>query len=354
MRLSGVILLAFCLQVSARADAQQRPAEDTPADAGRSETIKVRGFVLTEAGVPLAGACVMIKQIKKVTITNEKGAFEFSHGIPAGSVLVISYVGYAPDTLTVTEATQIRIYVKEAHNELDEAVIKTYYRTSSNEIESQPVRDPLAALAGRVPGLIVTTVNPSASTHAPQQHQRLLAHKTLGRRDRLAIPCKNDLGSSASGSNFQISKKRSAGEITTVVLIIIESYKTRLKHPPFSAVLLRDIGDEVMLEVDRKQNFKLLEGKYERSTFNIRVKPTENNPPDPFVKLDVFFDCTIYASNDINTIRELEPGDKNQYFEAIEELNAAVCQDLERYYICRREPTGKIFIGKKVMQKSSL
>src|SRR5579863_4699788 len=86
--------------------------EDTPADTGQSGPIKVRGVVLTEAGVPLAGACVTIRQMKKGTITNEKGAFEFSHKIPAGSVLVISYVGYTPQIVTVRDRGHFRIYVK--------------------------------------------------------------------------------------------------------------------------------------------------------------------------------------------------------------------------------------------------
>lgn len=109
----------------------------------------------------------------------------------------------------------------------------------------------------------------------------------------------------------------------------------------------RDLGDEVRLEIDRKQNFKLLEGKYERSIFNIRVKVEENNPRDYFLKLDLFFDYSVTASNDINTIRELEAGDNNNYLDALDELHKAVIRDLQQYYVCRREPTGKIFIGKK-------
>ena len=186
MRLTGVILLAFCLQVSAKSDAQQRiainvknvslqklfaeiekktsytffydvtilketkpvsisfkeatveeilraamvgqaleytitdktifvkkerkVAAEIPAVANPESLIDVHGVVLTEAGVPVQGANVTIKQTGKGTITNAKGEFDMSK-VPLGSLLVFSFVGYAQQVFTLKDGTAIRIYL---------------------------------------------------------------------------------------------------------------------------------------------------------------------------------------------------------------------------------------------------
>src|SRR5579863_1870401 len=252
MRLTGVILLAFCMHVNARSDAQQRIAinvknaslqklfaeiekrtnytffydvtilketkpvtivfkdatveeilrqamigqsleytitdktifvkrerkavvEVTPVDTGHGGLIKVRGLVLTEAGgVLVQGANVTVKQTEKGTITNAKGEFELS-AVPTGDVLVFSYVGYTPQNFTVINASQIRIYMKVAENELDKAVVQAYGLTTQrlttsdigtvtgDEIARVPVMNPLLALEGRVAGLDVSMTNGYAS-----------------------------------------------------------------------------------------------------------------------------------------------------------------------------------------------
>jgi TonB-linked SusC/RagA family outer membrane protein len=251
MRLTGVILLAFCLQVSARSNAQQRiainvknvslqklfaeiekktsytffydvtilketklvslqfkdatveeilkqalvgqsleytitdktifvkkerkPAVQTaPADTGRGATNRVKGVVLTDAGVPVQGANVTIKLIEKGTITDAKGEFELS-AVPLGGVLVFSYVGYAPQSFTIRDGSQVRVYMKVAQNELDKAVVQAYGTTTqrlttadigkvtAEEIERQPVMNPLLSLQGKVAGLDVVETSGYAS-----------------------------------------------------------------------------------------------------------------------------------------------------------------------------------------------
>jgi TonB-linked SusC/RagA family outer membrane protein len=137
--------------------------------------IKVKGVVLTEAGVPVQGANVTVKQTEKGTITNAKGEFELSYAIPEGSVLIFSFVGYAPQNFTVKDGGQIRIYMKVAQNELDKAVVKAYGITTqrlttadigtvtAEEIERQPVMNPLLALEGKVAGLDVNMTSGYAS-----------------------------------------------------------------------------------------------------------------------------------------------------------------------------------------------
>ncbi len=136
--------------------------------------IKVRGVVLTEAGVPVQGANVTIKQTEHGTITNAKGEFELP-AVPAGGVLVFSYVGYAPQSYSVKDASAARIYMKVTQNELDKAVVQAYGVTTqrlttsdigqvtAEEIERQPLMNPLLALEGKVAGLDVSMTNGYAS-----------------------------------------------------------------------------------------------------------------------------------------------------------------------------------------------
>ena len=88
---------------------------------------------------------------------------------------MFSFVGYAPQSFTVRDGGQIRISLKVAQNELDKAVVQAYGLTTqrlttadigkvtAEEIERQPVMNPLLALEGKVAGLDVSQTNGYAS-----------------------------------------------------------------------------------------------------------------------------------------------------------------------------------------------
>jgi hypothetical protein len=56
--------------------------------------------------VPIQGANAKIKQTEKGTITNAQGEFVLSYAIPAGSVLLFSYVEYAPQNFMAKDGDQ--------------------------------------------------------------------------------------------------------------------------------------------------------------------------------------------------------------------------------------------------------
>lgn len=136
--------------------------------------VKVTGIVLTEAGAPVQGANVVIKQTAKGTITNAKGEFTLPAVLP-GQVLVFTFVGYAPQNYTVKDASPIKIIMRVAQDELDKAVVQAYGTTTqrlttadigkvtAEEIERQPVMNPLLALQGKVAGLDVVQTSGYAS-----------------------------------------------------------------------------------------------------------------------------------------------------------------------------------------------
>jgi TonB-linked SusC/RagA family outer membrane protein len=128
----------------------------------------LQGMVLDENGTPLVGASVTIKGTGKSTITNGRGAF--SMPAPAAkSKVIISYVGYKTREVTLAEGQQQLVArLSIAVNTLDEEVVQAYGKTSQRlavgsivkvsgeEIQKQPVMNPLIALNGKVPGLLIT------------------------------------------------------------------------------------------------------------------------------------------------------------------------------------------------------
>lgn len=128
---------------------------------------EVEGNVMDESGEPLAGATVKLKNGKIAAITDEKGRFILKN-ISDDATIEITYTGYAPQTVKIGNQISFKVSLSRATNKLDEMQVIAYGTTTkrlntgdvitvtSKEIEQQPVSNPLAALEGRVPGLVVT------------------------------------------------------------------------------------------------------------------------------------------------------------------------------------------------------
>ena len=151
------------------------PVEADTAHPRLSATVDLIGVVENERAQPLADATVAVKGKEKGTVTNEKGFFKLS-GVPVGSELVISFVGYATGHKKVDAVSQLLVVILNiAVNEMDKAVVQAYGNTSQRmttgnitqvsgeEIEKQPVMNPLLALEGRVAGLDITPTSGYAS-----------------------------------------------------------------------------------------------------------------------------------------------------------------------------------------------
>lgn len=133
----------------------------------QNELIDIRGFIKDEKGVPISGVIILIKGIKKGTTTNELGEFRLTE-IDGNSTLQISNLGYISQEIPVNNRNLIQITLKVSVDQLDETIVMAYGKTSkrlntgniskvsSEELASQPVGNPLLALAGRVPGLSIT------------------------------------------------------------------------------------------------------------------------------------------------------------------------------------------------------
>ena len=129
--------------------------------------INVSGRVVNENGTALSNVSIVVKGTSKGTNTNSAGEFSLT-GISEDAVLQISSVGYESQEVPVQNRTSIEIQLKIVVKGLDETVVIAYGTTSkrlntgsvssitSKEIGQQPVADPLAAIQGRISGLMIT------------------------------------------------------------------------------------------------------------------------------------------------------------------------------------------------------
>jgi TonB-dependent starch-binding outer membrane protein SusC len=127
--------------------------------------IDVSGKVMNEQGGALAGASVMVRNTTKGTLTKEDGRFTIKD-VALGAILVVSFIGFQKEEYTV-DGKMIKAILKLPASQLDEVRVIPYGNTTqrlstgntgtveSDEIERQPVNNPMLALEGQVPGLFI-------------------------------------------------------------------------------------------------------------------------------------------------------------------------------------------------------
>jgi TonB-linked SusC/RagA family outer membrane protein len=138
------------------------------------DEIDVNGKVLDESGSPIPGATIMIKSKSKTAISGLNGEFALKNVNP-GDLIQISYIGYEMQEVRAS-VNLTSIILKAATSKLDEVQIQAYGVTSkrlstsnistvkAEDLERQPVANPLLALIGRVPGLQITQSNGSPNS----------------------------------------------------------------------------------------------------------------------------------------------------------------------------------------------
>lgn len=128
---------------------------------------KITGTILDETGLPIIGVNVVEKGTTNGTITDMDG--KFSINVSSGdAILVVSYIGYIEQQLSVNKQKDWSLVLKEDLQNLDEVVVVGYgtqrkgniataVTTIKSEIlQNRPVQTVGEALQGQVPGLNVT------------------------------------------------------------------------------------------------------------------------------------------------------------------------------------------------------
>ena len=133
---------------------------------------ELTGFITDETGQPLPGVSIRIKGKNQVsTSTDVNGHFLIR--LPEGNdlVVLISYIGYISREIPIKKQTTLRIELKPEVGSLNEVQVIGYGTTTrrtstgsiasitSQDISKQPVGNPLAALSGRLSGVLIAQNN---------------------------------------------------------------------------------------------------------------------------------------------------------------------------------------------------
>ncbi|MBD1420471.1 SusC/RagA family TonB-linked outer membrane protein [Sphingobacterium chuzhouense] len=145
------VLLFFCGMVST----------------GWAQEFSLSGRVTDANNKPINGASVQVKGKSVSTLTGEDGTFSLS--LTVGDVLEVSYVGYIPEEMTVTNRNPVTVLLTTANNDLDEVVVIGYGTArkrdltgavgsvKGDDIRQVPVTTAAQALTGKVAGVNVVT-----------------------------------------------------------------------------------------------------------------------------------------------------------------------------------------------------
>lgn len=162
--------------------ARPAPQPESNSNDQKEQKLRISGAV-TDAttGEPLIGASVTMEGTAIGTSTDEKGSFSLD--LPGGkAVLVISYVGYLTQKISVGEQATLQVKLTRSDAKLDAVVVVGYgTRTKgaitgaistvrSDVFESRPLTNSYDALQGTIPGLTITRASgqPGSTTYGFQ------------------------------------------------------------------------------------------------------------------------------------------------------------------------------------------
>ncbi|MCL7987281.1 SusC/RagA family TonB-linked outer membrane protein [Sphingobacterium sp. lm-10] len=165
--------------------------------------IHVTGQVVNEMGEPLAGVSIVIKNYQKMdyrnvqtsTATDANGIWGMlleEDNVP----LIFSFIGYQKIEILAKDLPKTAVPIKlvPEKGSLEEIVVIGYGTTTrrlntgsvasitAKDIESQPVGNPLAALSGRMPGVLIAQNNgvPGSAVQVQIRNQASLSGTTSG------------------------------------------------------------------------------------------------------------------------------------------------------------------------------
>jgi TonB-linked SusC/RagA family outer membrane protein len=120
--------------------------------------------IITDGAAPLSGVNVLVKNSARGSISDLEG--RYSVIASSTDTLVFTYLGYKPLEVAVGNAPILNVVMEVDAQALDAVVINAGYykvsdrertgsiaRVTAEEIENQPVDNPLAALQGRIAGV---------------------------------------------------------------------------------------------------------------------------------------------------------------------------------------------------------
>lgn len=150
--------------------------QDGVPNVAESSGFELIGMVYEEkSGNPLSGVSVVLNNAGRGTQTDGQGKFSLRN-VDVNDSITFSMIGYQKvSRLVKGSAAGIFVAMQITTNDLDVAVVQAYgitskrlstgniTRVTAEEIAKQPVINPIMALQGKVPGMVITQYNGHAS-----------------------------------------------------------------------------------------------------------------------------------------------------------------------------------------------
>ncbi|MFI1770568.1 SusC/RagA family TonB-linked outer membrane protein [Thalassobellus citreus] len=128
---------------------------------------EIHGTITDASGMPLASAHIMVKTTKQGVVSDFDGSYTIK--AQSNDVLIVTALGFVTQTISVNNRSEINIQLEVDITQLDAVTLNAgYYNVKGKErtgniskvkqqdIELQPISNPLAALQGRVSGVEIT------------------------------------------------------------------------------------------------------------------------------------------------------------------------------------------------------
>jgi hypothetical protein len=129
----------------------------------------IKGTVVSsDDGMPLPGATIIISGTNTSTVADFDGNFSFQE-IDSEGTIVVSFIGYGSQSISVKGQKIIKITLKADNNQLNEVVVTGYSKQKKTDITGavavvdmkqvmkQPEPNPIKALQGRVAGVKISS-----------------------------------------------------------------------------------------------------------------------------------------------------------------------------------------------------
>ena len=174
--------------------------------------------VTDSTGQPLSGASVLVKGTKQGGSTDAQGNITLA-GVTGDEILAISFSGYESQEISIGNRSSIIVLLRQSTNILDETQVIAYGTTTrrfstgnistvkAEDIEKQPVSNPLLALEGRVSGMMITqqTGVPGGAISVQLRGQNSIANGNDPLYIVDGVPYPSQLLTNLGGSNSTIT-----------------------------------------------------------------------------------------------------------------------------------------------------
>lgn len=155
--------------LSKKGEEKTKSIDDKPKKTDHEDIqYQVNGTITDEAGMPLFGANILEKGTSNGTLADLEGNFSITVA-NQNAVLVVSFIGFSTQEITVSGQTNINIILKEDAAALNEVVVVGYGTQAKKDvtgsiasiaseiIDQRPVAAVADALQGLAPGLNIAT-----------------------------------------------------------------------------------------------------------------------------------------------------------------------------------------------------